>query len=536
MPRSLTLLTILLLSWLLLAACQTVDDAPAMIVQVQVDNVGRSYQVPESMTVEEFLTEIGVEWDSDDRLVPPPFTQITDGTQITIVRVEQEEVCEEQEIPFEVEIVYNEAFAPDEERITQTGQNGVQRVCHRITYENGVAQESVQIGQPEIITEPIDEIRVVGVDEVVEPFPITGTLAYINNGNAWVITRTSTNKRPLTTTSDLDSLVLDISPDGRYLIFTREPADSQSFVNELWLIPTDGQSQAIQLTATNVLYAQWLQNQENTISYSTSEPQDIVPYWRALNNVFTERIDPTTGESLAVRQIVEESSGGLYGWWGTVYRWSPEGDTLAWVQADGMGIYDEAGLQEPLLQYTNFRNLQNWSWRANVSWSWDGSLLATTVHGPPLGNEPPDTSRVFNIVITNTSGDFEATIVEEAGMWSSPQFSPPIENPNSEYTTGYLAYLQARDPNNSVYGEYDLVVADRDGSNARIVFPPPNRAGITWADFGLTGLTPQGYTWSPDGRQIAVIYEGNLWVVDVLSGASHQLTFDGGSQHPVWTR
>jgi hypothetical protein len=188
----------------------------------------------------------------------------------------------------------------------------------------------------------------------------------------------------------------------------------------------------------------------------------------------------------------------------------------------------------PLLQYPVFRIFQNWSWRANVSWSWESNLIATTVHGdPPLKTQPLDTSPVFNIVVTDISGSFNALLVERAGMWSSPQFSPPIENPDSQFQNGYLAYLKARDPDNSVYGEYDLVVTDRDGSNARFIFPASGQPGITWED---VGLTPQTFAWSPDARQIAVIYQGNLWVVDVQSGAAHQLTFDGQSQNPVWTR
>jgi len=515
----------------MLAACQTAEPPEALIVYVEMDNLERTWQVPNSMTVEEFLNEAQIELDDDDRIVPPLFTQIVDGTRITIVRVEQEEVCENQEVPFEVEIIPNEAFAPGEERVSRTGTAGEQRVCYRMTYENGELINRVQIGQPEVIVEPVNEIRVVGVDQTVEPIPIDGTLAYINNGNAWVIQRSSTEKQPLTTTSDLDSLVLALSADGEHLIYTREPADPEAFVNELWLIPTTPGGQPVQLNPTNVLSAEWVPGQEDTIGYTTSEPQELFPFWRALNSVWVERIDPTTGESLSIRQVVQESSGGLYGWWGTIYRWSPDGERLAWVQADGMGIFDEEGVQQRLVSYNNFRNLQNWSWRSSVSWSWDGSLLATTVHGPPLGDEPPDTSPVFNVVVTDINGSFEALIHEGAGMWSAPKFSPQV-GADAENAVGYLAYWRARDPNASVYGEYDLVVADRDGSNARVIFPPEGMPGLTWTDFGLT---PQDYVWSPDGRQIAVIYDGNLWVVDVLSGAANQLTFDGGSQHPVWS-
>jgi hypothetical protein len=336
---------------------------------------------------------------------------------------------------------------------------------------------------------------------------------------------------PLLPTSDLDSMVFALSPDGQHLLYTREPEDSVSFVNELWLTNTINDPIPLRLTATDVLYAEWVSNQTNTISYSTSEVQDLAPGWRALNNIWIERLDTNTGSSLSIRQVVGESAGGLYGWWGTVYKWSPNGEDLAWVQADSTGVFNDEGEQLTLLSYPVFRIFQNWSWRSYVSWSWDGTLIVSTVH-TPVANQPPDTSPAFDIVVTDTRGTFEAYVVERAGMWSSPQFSPAVQNPNSQYENGYLAYLKSRDPVNSVYGEYDLFVADRDGSNAHIIFPPDGQPGIIWED---VGLTPQTYAWSPDARQIAVIYQGNLWVVDVVSLVAHQLTFDGRSQNPVWT-
>jgi resuscitation-promoting factor RpfB len=526
----------LCLCLLVLTACQAQPTEVAMLVYVQVDNVERTFSVGESMTVEEFLSQTGVniEWDENDRLVPPPYTQITDGTRITIVRVDEEEICETEEIPFEVEIIRNESLAPDDERVTRSGQNGVQRRCFRVIIENNVQRDRIPVGQPEVITEPVNEIRVVGINQAVEPFAITGTIAYINNGNAWVIRRNSTEKRPLTTTSDLDSMVLALSPDGQHIIYTREPADTESFVNELWLTNTVNEPIPLRLTATDVLYAEWVVNQPTTISYSTGEILDLAPGWDALNNLWLERLDVNTGASLSIRQIVGESSGGSLGWWGTVYKWSPDGENLAWVQADATGIFGEDDERVPLLNYPVVRLLENWSWRANVSWSWDGTLLATTVH-TPVPNVPADTSPVFDVVVTDIRGSFQAYIVESAGMWSSPQFSPPLQNPDSQYENGYLAYLKSRDPVNTVYGEYDLFVADRDGSNARSVFPPEGQPGITW-ETADAGLIPQLYAWSPDARQIAVIYQGNLWVVDVLSLVAHQLTFDGRSQHPVWTQ
>jgi hypothetical protein len=520
-----------------LAACQAQAEETSFIVVVQVGNTERTFIVSEPMTVEDFLNQdnvkdIGITWDENDRLVPPLYTQITDGTRITIVSVDEEEVCETEVIPYEVVTLRNEAFEPDEQRVQQNGENGEQQVCYRIIYENGQQTQRIPIGQPEVIREPINEILVVGVSEAVEPVPIVGTLSYINNGNAWIITRNSTEKRALTITSDLDSFVFDLSANGQYLLYTRKAEDSESFVNELWVMNTTLADSSVKFSISDVLYAEWLPEAENTISYSTGEVRDLAPGWDALNNLWVSRIDPETGNAFNPRQIVEESSGGLYGWWGTVFKWSSDGEQLAWSQAEAVGIYNN-GEQIPLTQFASFRNLQDWSWRSSLSWSWDNQLITTVVHGLPVGNAPADTSPVFNVLVTDIAGTFEALIQEGAGMWASPKFSPQLQIPDAQYPQGYLAYLRARDPNNSVFGEYDLIVADRDGSNARIVFPQERQIGIKSSDFGLT---PQDFTWSPDGRQIAIIYQGDLYIVDVESKISYRLTFDGGSQNPVWTR
>jgi hypothetical protein len=525
---------IFVLSILTTVACQPTLENTSFLVSLVADGRERTYSLDESLTVEEFLakTDINIQVGENDRLTPPRFTQLSDGMKITIVRVIQETECEQEVIPFTREVIQNEGLAPNEERIVQVGQNGTQETCYRLTIEDGVRRNRVISGQPTVLTAPINEVVIVGVSNQSEPISVVGTLAYINNKNAWVMSGNSTTKRPLTTTSDLDSLVFSLSADGRYLLYSAKPASDDSFVNQLWLIETTANAQPIQLSPTNVLYAEWIPNQDDTISYSTSEPQALFPYWRALNNVLTMQLDPISGKALNNNILVPESGGGLLGWWGTVFRWSPDGEKLAWVRADSMGIVDNEGNLQPLIEYPLFRTTQNWSWRADISWSNDGQLIATTSHGAPIGGEPAEASPVFNTVIVDINNQYESTLVEGAGIWASPKFSNSLNLPESKYTSGYIAYWQAREPYNSINGEYNLIVADRDGSNAQIIFPKKDQVGMTTKDFGLT---PQDFVWSPDGAQIALIYQGNLWVIDVVSAVSHQLTFDGQSEHPVWT-
>ncbi|MGB7340212.1 MAG: G5 domain-containing protein [Phototrophicaceae bacterium] len=529
MPRFIVLIVTLFL----ISACQPEPEQTTYSVYVQVDNLERTFVISESMTVESFLAQANILWDDNDRIVPPSYTQVIDGTRITIVRVEEDTVCEEEILPYEDEYRTVEGLAVGEERIQRQGSNGLQEVCYRIIYENGTQQQRIPIDQPEIIEEPVNRIIAIGVNEEVEPINITGTLNYINNGNSWIIRNSSTEKRPLTLSNDLDSLVHELSPDGRYLMYTREAEDSESFVNELWVIDTSNPDNAVRLPITDVLYAEWLITDGYTISYSTSEAQELFPGWNALNNLWFSRIDPTTGELFNPRLVVEDNSGGSYGWWGTVFRWSPDGETIAWSQASAIGIYDDASQPITLTDYDTFRNFQDWSWRSPLSWSFDGDLITSVIHGPTQAGIPAESSPIFSVVVNDVNGTFEAMIAEGAGMWASPKFSPQVENPENPYPQGYIAYLKVRDPNQPINGEYDLVVADRDGSNERIVFPPAGQLGIRSSDYGLA---PNDFAWSPDGRQIAVIYQGNLYIVDVVTEAVYQMTFDNGSQHPVWSR
>jgi len=521
MKRFALLLIVILVA---LAACDTADTS-TLIVSLVVDGQERAYPQTTPITVGEFLRQVDVELGALDDVTPPIYTQIGDGMRVTVVRVSETEDCETREIGFHERRVPNEGLRPGEERVAQAGQSGTEETCYRVTIRDGVRQEPIPI-RTTIITAPVDAVIYYGPTGELDPVQIGGTLAYISNGNVWIIRGSSTDKRPLTTSGDVDNRVFALTDDGRQILFSRESNDEGVF-NRLWLINDSlGVGDAVPLVPENVISADWVPGQENTISYSTGNEVSEAPGWRANNDLWTMRIDTNSGDSLNARPVVAASSSGLYSWWGTVFEWSPSGEQLAWVRADSMGLVDlDSGVFNTLLSYPVFNTRQPWSWRANVSWSPDSRLILTTIHGAPIGSESAETSPAFHVAVTDAVGTFSAEVVQNAGIWSKPQYSPLIgEN------VGYLAYLRARDLSNSISGsaEYDLIVADRDGSNARVLYPPPGQAGIT-ADAPF-------FTWSPDGRQIAFIYGGNLWVVDVESGIANQLTLDRGATRPVWTR
>lgn len=519
----------------LFAACAQPESA-TMIISLVADGREFVYQHTEPITVEQFLeeaeSEIG-ELGALDRVNPQPWTQIYDGIRITIVRVTEEEYCEEVEVQFDEVTRLVEGLEPGEQQIAQVGKNGIEEICYRVAIEDGLERDPVEISR--VITRaPEDQVVWVGPLGELEPVPIAGTLAYINNDNAWIMRGSSTTKRVLTVTSDLDPRVFSLSSDGRQLLIARRTGNRDEFGNRLWLITdtTEENVEPVQLTPQDVLYADWVPGVRNTISYATGEPRQAPPGWQATNDLWVMRIDPESGDQVNIDEILERSSGGLYGWWGREYQWSPDGSQLAWIHADSVGLVDlENGeLGAPIMRFAELNpQLGNWSWRTTVSWSSDSNLITSTIHGPPFGNERPENSPIFNVAVAATDGSFSTNIVEQAGIWSTPRYSPEITDERSQFPTGYIAYLRAREWEESIRGEYDLVIADRDGSNARVIFPSEGQPGLRAEQFA------QDFTWSPDGSQIAVIYLGNLWVVDVETGVAFQLTQDSGASKPVWT-
>ena len=516
-----------------LAGCRPGSASQSIDVRIAVDQGEQLYSVTSSLTVDQLLASAQIELGPLDRISHPLVAPVADGMLITIRRVREEEICDRQNLPFERHVLPKEGVPAGERQLGQVGAVGIEEACYRVVFEDDEEDSRVLSGEPVVVKAPIAEIIFTGSEKTVSPIAIAGRLSYINHGDVWTVAGNTINKRPLTSAQNLDSLVFHQREDGAIIVFTSETDPTDDFFNELWIITTDSGAEALRLTPSDVLYAEWRPGSANTIAYSTGEPSAGTAGWKALNNLWLMKIDLESGRTLTIEEALSESSGGFYGWWGTNFAWSPRGDRMAWVRPDGFGLVDFARRRlVALADYAVFHSSTTWVWLSSLSWSFDSTLLASTIHGLPLGNEPAETSPIFHVAVTSSDGLFSVPLSSDAGMWSAAAFSPLSVRVGAEDSAGHLAWLQAREPHNSMSGEYDLIVADRDGSNKRRLFPPPSQEGIRKRDFGLA---PVVFDWSPDARHIAVTYRGDIWLVDSQSGEANQLTFDGGASNPVWT-
>ena len=539
----------------LLPGCQTTPPEETLTVTLRADGQVRDLTTSPNATIADVLHEAGVTLGDLDRVNPPTVSRVEAGTTITIVRVTEETTVIQEAIPFERRTTLNEGLPVGEERLLQAGANGVAEISFRVTYEDGIEVSRTEIRRI-VVTSPQPEVIMIGSQGDLPPVAVNGTLAYISSGNAWIIRRNSSSRRALTVDGGIDGRVFQLSKDGRRLLFSRTsiatvptptlgaalatplltPTASGGPFNTLWMVMDTGDplSKPIQLKLSNILYADFAPTEPNAIFYSTAEPRPNFPGWQANNDLWLARLN-NRGVIQSHKLLLEPSSGGIYGWYGTVYQVSPDGTTLAWAQADAVGVLIPGEKENPtpgqlpgkferqtLLNLTP-RSAFDFVWVPSLAWSPNGALIATTTHGEPVAGESPEDSPAFSMTILPTQGGYSVNIADRAGMWSAPQFTPSAPSADGLANMPVL-FLRALQPLDSARSRYELVLADRDGSGERVLYPSE----------GQPGIAPQTVEWSPDGTQIALTIQGNLVILDIATGIIQQITQDGLSSSPIW--
>ena len=505
-----------LTAFLTLTACRSPQvTSEDITISINADGESKTISLPAGSTVSQALQAANTTIGNLDKAEPPLYTVLNNGDSVTLIRVEEKFETEENIVPFERQVVRNESLPDGETRLVQAGVNGLQELTYRIVLEDGeevsrstVKSVTLQEGAPEIV--------MVGAQSSFAPLPIPGTIAYLAGGNAWIIDTSTANRTPIVTTGDLDGRIFFLSPNGRYLVFTRKstkPADQE--INTIWAVRTNGGKPFATGISNVVHYAEWIPG-TNSIAYSTVEPRTTAPGWQANNDL--HRYSITTG---AKARILGSSSGGVYGWWGMTFAFSPSG-RLAYARPDGIGLVDIDGKYiKPLIDITPLNTHSDWAWLPSISWGADSNTLYYTDHALPPNLVSEEDSPFFDIRAVSFENSANVDLAKQTGMFAYPSTSY-LQSSSSERQYE-VAYLQAIFPEQSETSRYRVVVMDRDGSNRRTIFPAKD----------APGLNPQVPAWAPDpidgqtGDFIAVVYQGNLWLIDSGNGQAYQVTGDG---------
>ena len=516
------LFSMLALSFLLTYCAFPQRQKGNITVTVYTDGSSQDVDVPAGSTVRETFENIGITINSLDRSDPPLFTVLSNGAEIYLIRVEEEYIVEMSILPYETQVLRNESLPEGESRLIQPGVNGVQETTFRVILENGI---EISRGQVKTITvePPTPEVVMVGSQSPFITMPIPGTLAYLSAGNAWIMEENTGIRRPVVTTGDLDGRVFSLSPESNWLLYTRSD-ESEDVINTLWVSRFDTEEPIhIDLKVTNVIhFADWVPGAINGVVFSTAEAISSPPGWQANNDLLFLNFS-SDGWVSRPRTTIQENTGGVYGWWGIDYSYSPNGERLAYAGSDEIGLVDiNNGTLFPLFDFIPLQTRSDWAWLPEISWSPDGSYIYFVYHSPQEGLSSSEESPLFDLAVFPLVGGVPVSLISEVGMFAYPLPSPIRQLPNGEKSY-QVAYLQALLPTQSRTSGYQLMLVDRDGSNPALVFPP----------LGNPGLSPHRYLWAPEMGEgeayplIALIYDGDLWLIDVDSGSAQQLTGDG---------
>ncbi len=501
----------------LMVSCRSPQVGEEIVITITADGTTRDISIAAGSTVSQALQTAGVTPGNLDKTEPPFYTVLSEGDLITLTRVSEVFETEEVVIPFERQVIRNETLAEGETRLVQAGVNGLEEVTYRRILEDNVEISKSEV-KTTVLNEALPEIVMVGAQSSYTPLNIPGTIAYLAGGNAWILEGSTANRRIIVSTGDLDGRIFTLSPNGEYLVFTRKskkPADEE--INTLWAVRTKNlDPKLISLQAKNVVhFASWIPG-TNSVAYSTVEPRSAAPGWQANNDLY--RVSITGGTP---RRLLSANSGGVYGWWGMSFAYSADG-RLAYSRPDGIGLVDQdGGYLKPMLNITPLNTHSDWAWIPPIAWGADGKTLYYVTHSPAPAPITSEESPFFDLSAVSFSSEAVASIVDSAGMFAYPSASP-IRSDGREKIY-QVAYLQSIFIEQSETSRYRLIVMDRDGSNSKTLFPPTDASGIE----------PQTPIWAPESLEgqadnfIAIMYQGNLWLIDSGSSEAYQVTGDG---------
>ena len=509
------------------AGCSTsppIEDPESILITIEVDGSTVNHQASSGVTVTEALVSAGISLQGKDRTEPAAVITLTEDTFVRVIRVEEVIETEEVVIPFEVIRQPTEDLPAGQEKLLQAGKNGLREIVSVRLFENGEEVSFSEVSSQEV-EETLNEIILVGVQSTIAPINIPSPMVYLSNGNAWIMEGNTGNRSLLVATGDLDGRVFSLSPDGEWLLFSRTEEDEDT-INSLWAVFIDDPTEIlVELDTLNVIhYAEWVPGIEPKFAFSSVEPRLSAPGWQA-NNDLILKVFSNNGWTQTVNTLQETNFGGVYGWWGTDFQFSPWGDYVAFASPDQIGIipYQEAE-KVVYLELVPFNTQGDWAWMPGIGIGPLGNVIYSVDHAGLEGSPSDEDSPLFNLIAIPLTGGGIQTLVPDVGMFAYP-IPSPVKAKNTGEASYKVAYLQAIFPEESATSNYRVALMDRDGSNQSLIFPAADSPGLTPSrNWGA---------WSPersgldDVYMLAVIYDGNIWILNPATGDAWQVTGDG---------
>ncbi len=112
-------------------------------------------------SVADLLVEQGIEVDGDDRLKPGRTTEITEGLDVVVDKVDVLEKTKTEKIAFKVVTRKDSSLWSGESRLVTAGKNGKAERTYRITKVNG-KQTDKELVTEKVLRKPVNAVRAVG--------------------------------------------------------------------------------------------------------------------------------------------------------------------------------------------------------------------------------------------------------------------------------------------------------------------------------------------------------------------------------------
>ena len=490
----------LLLAVLALALGACLDrPVGAIPVHLHIDGTDRSLAT-QSNTVRLLLRELDVELAELDTVEPPLWTPIRPGLCITITRIVEER--QRRVLTATTRVIRDEFLPPEESQVLAEGRDGLEELVYHVAFDGPDVVERWLVGRL-VLSESQERVEIIGTRGTVPPQTITGTIAYVANGDAFVMHGASDRKRRLTEGGGLDGRVFALSPDGRTLLYTMRSAPSEDQLNTLWVADAHVlNTRPRPLGITNVGWAGWRPDGQ-ALAFSSAIRLAGEPGWRALNDLWL-----AGWPDIVSRELLSPTSEFVYAWWGEDWRWAPDGSRLAYARPDSLGVYElGASDRRPLCRFASFDADGNDIWLPHVDWSPNGTCLAALVPGNS------DDRPLVNLLVYDLGTGRARSWARNIGHDVHPVWSHGGKS---------LACVVSRGGNGE--GRHDLCLfAGVDGSQ----FEQVRR--LDFVDLPIVDLY-----WSPDDTDLLILAQGDLYIVDIEQQKVSPLTASGLVSHAEW--